>query len=257
MPASPAESTAHTVPSGTVLTVAPTGSHAKADVPALPVGSEEVAAAVAACGRVGASVVDLEPRHDTSVPDVVGAVRDRTDLVVRVAAYARSETLRTLLDSGAQVLTCPVNAPPEFVSDLREGARQRGIAVHYEVRDPAELPRLRELCEQDGFPPHVVLMCGAGLPATLGALAEAVAGLPPRAGFTVAGADGSAVPALLGSLAAGGHVRVGMADTLEYASGVPVRDNAQLVARAAGVAKIAQRPPLPPDHVRGVFGLSG
>ncbi|ASU80454.1 hypothetical protein CDG81_21710 [Actinopolyspora erythraea] len=246
---------------GTIITVAVTGAHAKADVPALPVGSEEVATAAASCARVGASVVDLEPRHDTSVPDVVAAIRNRTDLVVRVSAYARSETLATLLDSGAEVLTCPVDAPEEFVSDLRAGARSRGIAVHHEVRELDQLETLRLRCAEETGPVHAVLVfgssAGAGMRGDLETLSAAVARLPERVGYTVAGLDETAVPMLLGTLATDGHVRVGMADTLEYAPGVPVRDNAQLVARAAGVAKIAQRLPLSVSHVRGVFGLSG
>src|SRR3712207_7344804 len=54
----------------------------------------------------------------------------------------------------------------------------------------------------------------------------------------------SSLPVMLAALSAGGHLRVGMEDTLTYAPGEPVRDNAQLVARAAGLARIAQRPPL-------------
>ena len=49
---------------------------------------------------------------------------------------------------------------------------------------------------------------------------------------------------MLAALSAGGHLRVGMEDTVTYAKGGPVRDNAQLVARAAGFARLAQRPPL-------------
>jgi len=40
-----------------------------------------------------------------------------------------------------------------------------------------------------------------------------------------------------------------------YAEGQPVRDDVQLVARAAGLAKIAQRPPLPVAGVRELLGV--
>jgi uncharacterized protein (DUF849 family) len=46
-----------------------------------------------------------------------------------------------------------------------------------------------------------------------------------------------------------------MEDTLTYAPGEPVRDNAQLVARAAGLARIAQRPPLTPAEAREFLGM--
>ena len=46
-----------------------------------------------------------------------------------------------------------------------------------------------------------------------------------------------------------------MEDTLTYAPGEPVRDNAQLVARAAGLARIAQRPPLTTAEARALLGI--
>jgi uncharacterized protein (DUF849 family) len=46
-----------------------------------------------------------------------------------------------------------------------------------------------------------------------------------------------------------------MEDTLTYAPGEPVRDNAQLVARAAGLARIAQRPPMSTDDARSFLGI--
>ena len=46
-----------------------------------------------------------------------------------------------------------------------------------------------------------------------------------------------------------------MEDTLTYAPGEPVRDNAQLVARAAGLARIAKRPPLTPAEARAFLGI--
>jgi uncharacterized protein (DUF849 family) len=46
-----------------------------------------------------------------------------------------------------------------------------------------------------------------------------------------------------------------MEDTLTYAPGEAVRDNAQLVARAAGLARIAQRPPLTTDEARRMLGI--
>jgi len=60
---------------------------------------------------------------------------------------------------------------------------------------------------------------------------------------------------MLAALSAGGHLRVGMEDTLTYAPGEPVRDNTQLVARAAGLARIAQRPPMPVRESRALLGV--
>lgn len=240
---------------GTAIIVAPTGGHAKADVPHLPVTGDEVGTAAADCERIGASVLDLEPRHDTGVAEVVAAVRSRTNMLVRLATYARSETLEALLDAGADMLTCPLDAPGEFIAELRERAPQYGATVHYEARELGHLAALPPDAE------HVVLVfADASSPTEDGTLAgdvetftAALEQLPPGTTFCATGLEGASLPMMLTAIAAGGHVRVGMSDTLLYAEGTPVRDNAQLVARAAGLAKIAQRPPLPVAEARSAF----
>src|SRR6187397_202226 len=77
------------VSSGTLITVAPTGAEtAKADVPALPVTVEEIAATARDCQAVGASVIHIHVRDADARPtldlghvrEVVAAVRESTDL---------------------------------------------------------------------------------------------------------------------------------------------------------------------------------
>jgi uncharacterized protein (DUF849 family) len=60
---------------------------------------------------------------------------------------------------------------------------------------------------------------------------------------------------LFGALGAGGHLRVGMEDTLSFARGRPVARNAELVERAAELARIAQRPPMSPADARLFLGI--
>jgi 3-keto-5-aminohexanoate cleavage enzyme len=80
-----------------------------------------------------------------------------------------------------------------------------------------------------------------------------VQALPPQVTSWFATGIGRACPPVaLAALAAGGHVRVGMEDTLAFAKRQPVRDNAQLVDRAAQLAVLAQRPPMSPDDARAL-----
>jgi uncharacterized protein (DUF849 family) len=62
---------------------------------------------------------------------------------------------------------------------------------------------------------------------------------------------------MLAALSAGGHLRVGMEDTVSFARGRPVAGNAELVERAAALAGLAQRPPMRPDQARAMLGVSG
>jgi 3-keto-5-aminohexanoate cleavage enzyme len=79
--------------------------------------------------------------------------------------------------------------------------------------------------------------------------------LPDGTTFSATGIGRTTLPVMLASLAAGGHLRVGMEDTVTYAKGRPVESNAQLVARAAAIARLAQRPPLTPGEARVLLGV--
>ena len=57
------------------------------------------------------------------------------------------------------------------------------------------------------------------------------------------------------SLSAGGHLRVGMEDNIMFAKGQPVQHNAELVARAADVATLMQRPPMSTAAAREFLGV--
>jgi len=105
---------------------------------------------------------------------------------------------------------------------------------------------------------HVDLVMGVpgGMPGDAETLVAALRAIPDGATFSATGVGRTHLPVMLASLSAGGHLRVGMEDNINYARGQRVKDNAQLVARAAGLAKIAQRPPLSPADVRELLQVS-
>jgi uncharacterized protein (DUF849 family) len=270
--------------SGTLITVAPTGAEsAKADVPALPVTVEEVAATARDCQAVGASVIhlhvrDAETRPTLDLPrvrEVVAAVREATDLVVQLSSGgavtdpfdARLAVLDAQPDAASLTLGTVnfgrdvFSNPWDLIVELHTQMQQRRIVPEYEVFDLGQLATLTRLLDRHGPPygghVHVDLVMGVpgGMPGTAAALTACVAALPPGATFAATGVGRSSIPVMLAALSAGGHLRVGMEDTLTYAPGEAVRDNAQLVARAAGLARIAQRPPLTTDEARRMLGI--
>jgi 3-keto-5-aminohexanoate cleavage enzyme len=269
---------------GTLITVAPTGAEsAKADVPALPVSVEEVAATARDCQAVGASVVhlhvrDAETRPTLDLPrvrEVVAAVREATDLVVQLSSGgavtdpfdARLAVLDAEPDAASLTLGTVnfgrdvFSNPWDLIVELHTQMQQRGIVPEYEVFDLGHLATLARLLDRYGPPHgghvHVDLVMGVpgGMPGTAAALTACVAALPRGASFAATGIGRTSIPVMLAALSAGGHLRVGMEDTLTYAPGEAVRDNAQLVARAAGLARIAQRPPLTTDEARRMLGI--
>ena len=104
---------------------------------------------------------------------------------------------------------------------------------------------------------HCDLVMGVpgGMPGDVATLAAAVAALPPGSTWSATGIGRATLPVLLGALAAGGHLRVGMEDTLTFTRGRPVARNAELVERAAELAGYAQRPPMSPADARAFLAI--
>jgi uncharacterized protein (DUF849 family) len=142
--------------------------------------------------------------------------------------------------------------------------QERGIVPEYEIFDLGHLAALERLLGKHGLPAgghvHVDFVMGVpgGMPGTTAALvacANEVRNLPAGTTFSATGIGRTAIPVMLASLSAGGHLRVGMEDTVTYAKGRPVESNMQLVARAVGFAQLSQRPPMTPLDARELLGL--
>jgi len=268
----------------TLVTVAPTGAEtAKTDAPALPCSLDELVSTAKACEAAGAAVIHVHVRDGDAQPTLdlgrvtaaIAAVREATDLVVQVStggAVTDPETdrLRVLdADPDAASLTCgTVNFGAdvfvnrwEFIETLYVEMREREIVPEFELFDLGQVTTMRRLLDKHGAPygghVHCDLVMGVpgGMPGTLGALTACVAALPAEATWSATGVGRTTLPVLLAALAGGGHLRVGMEDTLTFAPGQPVRDNAELVERAAAFARLAQRPPMTPDEARAMLGV--
>jgi 3-keto-5-aminohexanoate cleavage enzyme len=274
--------------SGTLITVAPTGAEsAKADVPALPVTLDELVTTAKECEALGAAVIHVHIRDDKAQPtldpgrlrDTVAALREQTSLVVQLSsggAVTDPESDRlAVLDAGPEMASCTMGTVNfgddvflnrwEFIVELHGRMQERGIVPEYEIFDLGHLVSLRRLLDKYGLPAgghvHVDFVMGVpggmdGTASTLVAAAQLVRDLPEGTTFSATGIGRTTIPVMLASLSAGGHLRVGMEDTLTYAKGQPVESNMQLVARAVGFAQLAQRPPLDPPSARSLLGIS-
>jgi uncharacterized protein (DUF849 family) len=264
--------------------VAPTGAETdKSDAPGLPVTPAELAETARACQAAGAAMIHIHVRDASGEPtldlpavrDAVAAVREASDLVVQLStggAVTDPESARlAVLDAEPEVasLTCgTVNFGEDvflnrwpFMVELYGRMQERRIVPEFEIFDLGQLTSLRRLLDQCGPPVggrvHCDLVMGVpgGMPGTAAALVAAVALLPEGATFSATGVGRTTLPVAMAALSAGGHLRVGMEDTLTFAPGQPVRDNAELVTRAAELARLAQRPPMTPDAARVMLGV--
>ncbi len=268
----------------TLITVAPTGAEtAKADASGLPVTLDELVHAARDAEHIGAAVVHVHIRDEAAAPTLdlgrlratVAALREETGLIVQLSSGGavtdpESDRLR-VLDAQPDAASCTMGTVNfgadvflnrwEFIVALHEAMREREIVPEYEIFDLGQLATLHRLLDRHGPPygGHVhcdfVMGVPGGMPGTTDALVAATRLLPEGATFSATGVGRTTIPVMLASLSAGGHLRVGMEDTLSYARGEPVRDNSQLVARAVGLAKIAQRPPMGAADARALLGI--
>jgi uncharacterized protein (DUF849 family) len=268
------------------VTVAPTGAEsAKSEVPALPVTLEELVGAARACEAAGAGMVHVHIRDDDARPtldqgrlkDTVAALRESTDLVVQLSTggsvHDGFEDRLAVLDAEPDScsLTCgTVNFgsdvflnPWPFMVELYQRTQERGIVPEFELFDLGHVTAMNRLLDKYGPPygghVHCDLVMGVpgGMAGSPQALVAAVAELPAGASWSATGIGRTTLPVALAALSAGGHLRVGMEDTLTYLPGQPVRDNAQLVERAAALVRLTGREPMTGEEARGMLRVRG
>lgn len=273
----------------TLITVAPTGAEStKADVPALPVTLDELVATAGDCEASGASVIHVHIRDAEAAPtldlgrlkDTVAALREATNLIVQLstggAVTDPEEHRLRVLQAAPDMASCTMGTVNfgdgvfmnrwEFIVELHQRMRDARVVPEYEIFDAGHLASLERLLDKHGLPfgehVHVDFVLGVpgGAPgdaATVTAFAEAARRhLPPGSTFSATGIGRGTLPVMFASLAHGGHLRVGMEDTTSYARRVPVDNNAQLVARAADAALLAQRPAMPIADARRLLGIA-
>ncbi len=268
----------------TLITIAPTGAEAdKARTPALPVTLDELVRTAKECQAAGAAVIHVHIRDDDARPtldlprlrDTVAALREGTDLIVQLstggAVTDPYEDRLRVLDAAPDAcsLTCgTVNFGDEvfmnpwpFMTELYRRTQELGVVPEFELFDLGHIAALHRLLAEYGPPyggrVHCDLVMGVpgGMPGDARTLVAAVAALPEGATWSATGIGRTTLPVMYAALAAGGHLRVGMEDTLTFAKGRPVTGNAELVERAATLARIAQRDPMTPDEARSFLGV--
>jgi uncharacterized protein (DUF849 family) len=270
----------------TLITVAPTGAESeKSAVPALPVTLDELVTTAKECQAAGAAVVHVHIRDAEARPtldpsrlkDTVTALREGTDLIVQLStggAVTDSFSGRlAVLDAGPDAcsLTCGTvnfgedvfHNPYPFIRDLYARTQELGVVPEFELFDFGHIATLHRLLGGHGVPHgghvHCDLVMGVpgGMPGDAATLTQAVSALPEGATWSATGIGRTTLPVMFAALAAGGHLRVGMEDTVSFARGRPVTGNAELVERAATLAGLAQRPPMTPGDARAMLGVSG
>ena len=163
--------------------------------------------------------------------------------------------LNTMWSGQASVINTPDN-----VRAMAKAIYAAGVTPEVELFDTGDLQLMKQMIA-DGdlrLPLMVQLVLGVrfGAMATPQNMAFLVAALPEGINWSAFGVGRAAFPMLAQSVLLGGHVRIGMEDTVYIAKGELCRDNAQLVIKARSIVENLGGNLATPDEARSLLGLS-
>ena len=278
-------------PERVVISAALTGAlTTREQCEAIPYTPEEVAEEAAAAREAGAAVAHIHARTDEGDPtfstetyrEIHEAVRARTDILVNFSTGAVDEPVETrtdyirevspdiaALNMGSMNYAKYSDRRGEFVFDqvfdnsfseiqaFLSAMNDAGVKPELECFDTGHIGNIRPLLKQGGLthPIQFSLIMGVlgGIPATVENLAHQVRQLPDDATWQVIGVGRDQWPLVGAALSMGGNVRVGLEDNFYLPEGEMAESNADLVARAARMARDVGREPATPDEAREIM----
>ena len=282
-------------PERVVISAALTGALTTRDqCEAIPYTPEEIAEEAAAARDAGAAVAHIHARTDEGDPtfstetyrEIYEEVRARTDIVINFSTGAVDEPVETrtdyirevspdvaALNMGSMNYAKYSDRREDFVFDqvfdnsfseiqaFLEAMNDAGVKPELECFDTGHIGNIRPLVKQGNLdhPIQFSLIMGVlgGIPASVENLAHQVRQLPDDATWQVIGISRDQWPLVGAALSMGGNVRVGLEDNFYLPEGEMADSNADLVARAARMARDVGREPATPDEAREIMEVPG
>jgi uncharacterized protein (DUF849 family) len=163
--------------------------------------------------------------------------------------------LNTMWSGQASVINSPGN-----IKIMSERIYASGVKPEIELFDTGDLHLMRHLLESGVLtgPLMVQLVLGVqfGAMATTKNMEFLVSTLPKDLEWASFGVGKMAFPMLAQSFLLGGHVRIGMEDTVYISRGELCRDNAQLVTKAVSIIELLGGTLATPAEARQILGIS-
>lgn len=273
-----------------IITVATTGAWPqKTNNPNLPTQPEEIAEEIFNCWKIGAAIAHIHIRdkedNDSMDVSIFKAVLDNLhtkhpecDIICNLTAaggiqnseedrMAPFKTLKTEMasfDCGTMnwMHMGIFNNNPKFLMKMGETMQDAGVKPEVEVFDIGMIWEAKWYRDHGYLkdPVHFqfCMGCAGGIPATVdnvvlmrNTLREAM----PGSTWSAFGTGKGAMEVMYASIAAGGHIRVGMEDNVVYKKGSLAESNMQLIARARRVIEEYGLEVATPDEARQILGL--
>ncbi len=260
----------------------------KAQNPNVPITPDEIAADSVECVKAGASVLHVHVRDENGVNvmdkdrfvEVVGKIRsslaaEGLDAVINVTTsgskfsyeqrMSHLELVKPEMCSYDPGTMNWANSyvflnEPKFLEELGTLTQKLGVKPELEIFDAGMIGNINYYIKK-GFlkpPCHVQFVLGVpgGMPGNAESVAYLLPKIPEGSTWSITGIGKDHVPCMLLGLAEGCNgLRVGLEDNIFFSKGV-LATNAQLVARAAELGKLAGREIANAAEAREILGVT-
>lgn len=266
-----------------IITVAGVGAETTKEAqPGLPVTAQEIGEDAARCAEAGASMYHLHVRDSAGSPTqsrevfaaAIEEIRQRTDIIIQTSTggamgMSADERLQPL-ELGpemASLTTGTANFGDDvffndtaLMHEFYTRMQKKGVRPEFEIFEAGQIDNALKLVKKLGPAgplTHWDFVLGvpgsmSGEPRNVMFLADR---LPEDSTWTATGIGRWHMPVTMTSLALGGNVRLGFEDNVFYHKGVLAKENAELVARVARLAKEWGRDCASPDEARQILKL--
>ena len=157
------------------------------------------------------------------------------------------------------------NTPRDIARILTELGQERGARFEFECYDLGHLYMLRHFADRGLIAPPFFIQFVFGVLGGMGPDPENLSHMVRIADklfgqdymFSVLAAGRHQMPMAAQAAAMGGHVRVGLEDSLTISRGTLARSNAEQVTKVRGIVEALGREVASPDRARDMLGLKG
>ncbi len=269
-----------------IINYALTGSRiTREQTPYIPVTPDEIINSAVAASEAGAAVVHIHVRDQKTgvgiqdvdlFREVSEGIKSRCNVIQclttsgipgrnlgepeRRAPLALKPEIASVdcgsLNFGKLIYLCGEDWIERLVGEMFA----KGVKPELEIFDTGMIEICKKLIGQNLL--HKPYYCGlilgtpSGAPADIRILVTMIDLLPPDCVWFATGIGRHHLTITSLAISLGGHIRVGLEDTIYYTAGVLAKSNAELVARCVRIAKETGREIATADEARSMLGLT-
>ncbi len=256
----------------------------KENNPAVPYTVEEVVREAKSAYEAGAALIHLHVRWDDGTPtqdkgrfqEMVDAIRKECpDVIIQPSTggavgmtdLERLQSTEITPTPEMATLDCGTSNfggdeifinTDNTINNFGDIMKERGIKPECEVFDKGMIDLALKAAKKGhiDYPIHFDFVLGVQMTATIRDLVIMATSIPADSTWTATGIGKNCWNIVAGTIAMGGHVRVGFEDNVYLEKGVLAKSNGEMVEKVVKIAKLMGREIATPAEAREILGLA-